>query len=73
MRISIRYYERLWVAGRPAPFVQAREILNSNPTVTRDPQGRPGFNRYVSNNLELIYNPTTGEIWHIQPLTRGKR
>ncbi|WP_170161420.1 VENN motif pre-toxin domain-containing protein [Moraxella cuniculi] len=72
MKITQSYYNRLWREGRPAPFVQAREILSSNPRVERDPQGRPSFNRYTTNNLEMIYNPTTGEIWHIQP-TRNSR
>ncbi|MCG7656599.1 hemagglutinin repeat-containing protein [Neisseriaceae bacterium CCUG 44465] len=70
MKISERYYNRLWQEGRPAPFVQAREILRSNPRIL--PDSKPGFLRYESLGLELIYNPKTGEIWHIQPQRRGR-
>ena len=66
MKISEAYYNRLWqTGGRPAPFLQAREVLRSNPRVL--PDMKPGFFRYEGAGLELIYNPTTGEIWHIQP------
>ena len=68
MKISERYYNRLWQEGRPAPFVQAREILNNNPRIL--PYSKLGFLRYESLGLELIYNPKTGEIWHIQPQRR---
>ena len=65
MKISENYYNRLWQEGRPAPFVQAREILENKPRIFSD--SKPGFLRYESLGLELIYNPKTGEIWHIQP------
>ena len=68
MKTSSNYYERVWKQGRPAPFVQAREIINSNPKITLDPRGREGFYRYESSGLEMIYNPKTKEIWHIQPV-----
>jgi hypothetical protein len=71
MKISERYYNRLWQEGRPAPFVQAREILRSNPRIL--PDSKPGFLRYESLGLELIYNPKTGEIWHIQPQRRARK
>lgn len=32
--------DRLWSnGGRPAPFLQARAIMDSNPTITPDPRG----------------------------------
>jgi hypothetical protein len=64
-KISGNYYEKLWQQGRPAPFLQAREILSSSPKITVDPRGRAGFYKYESVGLEMVYNPTTGEIWHI--------
>ena len=66
MKISQQYYEKLWSNGRPAPFIQAQEVLNSNPKVS--PDRMTGFNRYEGAGLEMIYNPKTGEIWHIQPM-----
>ncbi|MBV4414568.1 hypothetical protein J0B02_17445 [Enterobacteriaceae bacterium YMB-R22] len=68
MKISQSYYDRLWSQGRPAPFVQAKEILSNNPKVTADPRGAPGYFKYESNGLEMIYNPTSGQIGHIQPI-----
>ncbi|VGP79493.1 16S rRNA endonuclease CdiA [Klebsiella variicola] len=70
MKISQSYYDRLWNQGRSAPFLQAKEILNSNPKVTSDPRGAPGYFKYESNGLEMIYNPTTGQIGHIQPIKK---
>jgi hypothetical protein len=68
--MSQKYYEKLWNNGRPAPFIQAEEILKSNPKVTPDPKGMPGFQRYEANDLEMVFNPTTKEIWHIQPVKK---
>lgn len=67
-KFSKSYYEYLYNNGRPAPFLQAREVLNSNPTVMPDPQGAAGYFRYEGAGLEMIYNPTTGQVGHIQPL-----
>ncbi len=68
MKISEIYYSKLWNNGRPAPFVQAREILNSKPKITVDPRGAQGYMRYEGAGMEMIYNPTTGQIRHIQPI-----
>lgn len=68
MKISKGYYDSLWRQGRPAPFVQAREILESNPNVTPDPRDMPGYFRYEGAGLEMIYNPKTGQIGHIQSI-----
>ena len=67
-KISESYYNKLWSAGRPAPFLQAREILNSNPRIMLDPKGEPGYFNYEAAGLELVYNPSTGQIRHIQPI-----
>ncbi|HHU4450875.1 TPA: VENN motif pre-toxin domain-containing protein, partial [Escherichia coli] len=68
MKFSKSYYEKLWEQGRPAPFVQAREVLNSNPKIEPDPRGAPGYLRYEGAGLEMIYNPKTGQVGHIQPV-----
>jgi len=67
-KFSDRYYRYLYDNGRPAPFFQAREVLNSNPRITPDPQGTRGFFRYEGGGLEMIYNPTTGQVIHLQPI-----
>ncbi|WP_245490234.1 hypothetical protein [Rhizobium leguminosarum] len=68
-KFSKAYYERLWsTGGRPAPFLQARAVLDSNPKISADPRGAPGYFRYEGAGLEMIYNPTTGQVGHIQPL-----
>ena len=68
LKFSKSYYERLWQQGRPAPFVQAKEVLASNPKITPDPRGAEGYYRYEGAGLEMIYNPSTGQIGHIQPI-----
>lgn len=65
-KFSEYYYNRLWSTGRGAPFVQAEEVLNTAKTIT--PDRMAGFNRYVNDAFEMVYNPATKEVWHIQPL-----
>lgn len=68
-KFSASYYDRLWSSGgRPAPFLQARAIMDSNPTIMPDPRGTAGYFRYEGAGMEMIYNPTTGQVGHIQPL-----
>ena len=67
LKFSKSYYERLWKEGRPAPFLQAKEILNGNPKISPDPRGYPGYFKYEGGGLEMIYNPKTGQVGHIQP------
>jgi hypothetical protein len=78
-KISETYYNKLWgrvpdkngrYAYRPAPFLQARDILDSNPKIMPDPHGAPGYLRYESSTWEMIYNPKTGQIGHIEPLRK---
>lgn len=68
LKFSKNYYDRLWSQGRPAPFVQAKEVLGSNPKIMPDPKGAPGYFKYEGAGLEMIYNPTTGQVGHIQPI-----
>ena len=68
-KFSASYYERLWSnGGRPAPFLQARAIMDSNPIVTPDPRGAVGYFKYIGAGMEMIYNPTTGQVGHIMPI-----
>ena len=50
------------------PFLLAKEILVSNPKITPDPRGAEGYFRYEGAGLEMIYNPLTGQVGHIQPI-----
>ena len=67
LTISTKYYESLLATGRPAPFLTAREILETATTVNADPRGFEGFYQYSNDVLNMILNPDTGEIWHIGP------
>jgi hypothetical protein len=62
------YYARLWATGRKYPTLIAKQILTESPKITPDPQGFSGFSRYEIPGWEMIYNPTTKEISHLQPL-----
>lgn len=65
-KFSEYYYNRLWSTGRGAPFVQADEVLKTATTVT--PDRMAGFYRYTNGSMEMVYNPVTKEVWHLQPL-----
>jgi len=65
-KFSAYYYEKLWSTGRGAPFLQAEEVLKTATKVTVD--SKPGFYRYANGFMEMVYNPTTGEVWHLQPI-----
>ncbi|MDO7904356.1 hypothetical protein ACE1YR_20495, partial [Pseudomonas sp. K1(2024)] len=68
LKFSKSYYERLWRQGHPAAFLQAREVLNSNPKIIPDPRGAAGYFKYEGAGLEMIYNPSTGQVGLIQPI-----
>jgi RHS repeat-associated protein len=67
-KFSKYYYERLWATGRGAPFIQAQEVLSTATTVA--PDRMAGFYRYTNTAMEMVYNPTTKEVWHLQPLKK---
>jgi hypothetical protein len=69
-KFSEFYYERLWSSGRNAPSLIAREILESAKNCVPDIKKR-GFFRYEVADWEMIYNPITKEVWHLQPIKRG--
>jgi len=74
LRFTKYYYEKLWgIGGRPAPSLRAKAILENAPAPMPDPKGRDGFYRYVHDGWELIYNPTTKEVYHMQPIKVKKK
>jgi hypothetical protein len=67
-KFSQYYYERLWSHGRPAPSLIAKMILEgTSGQGVPDPE-KPGFFRYEVDGWEMVYNPVTNEVWHLQPM-----
>ncbi len=62
------YYHRLWNNGREAPSIAAKAILNNANKIIPDPKQVPGFFKYFADGWEMIYNPTTKVVAHIQPI-----
>lgn len=71
-KISEFYYKRLWEKGRHAPTLFAKDILKDAKKILPDLE-KKGFFRYETQtwqkNWEMVYNPVTKEIWHLQPLS----
>ena len=51
---------------KTSSFIGCKEILENCSTFTIDQ--RVGFYRYEYGGWEMVYNPTTKEILHIQPI-----
>ena len=67
LRFSEYYYSKLWSTGRPAPSLVANEILRSGAHGVPDAI-KVGFLRYEALGWEMVYNPVTREVWHLQPI-----
>jgi hypothetical protein len=67
-KFSEYYYSRLWATGRKAPSLIAREVLQGGASKAIPDVIKPGFNRYEFGGWEMIYNPSTKEVWHLQPI-----
>ncbi len=67
LKFSDYYYKKLWDTGRGGPSLVANEILKGAKTRTPD-LIKSGFFKYVFGGWEMIYNPVTKEVWHIQPV-----
>jgi hypothetical protein len=65
-KFSEYYYNRLWEKGRKAPSLVAQAILDNPKIIISDK--KPGFFRYEIDGWEMIYNPTTKEVWHVQQI-----
>ena len=64
------YYNRLWSNGREAPSLIAKSILKHATQIIPDPKQIPGFFKYFADGWEMIYNPTTKIVSHIQPIKK---
>jgi hypothetical protein len=71
-RFSEFYYNKLWKSGRGAPSLAVQAILDNPTNVIPDPAGYSGFFKYFTDEWEMVYNPTTKIVSHIQPI-RNKR
>ena len=67
LKFSEYYYNKLWSTGRGAPSLVAKEILASGVKGVPD-TCKPGFFRYEAYGWEMVFNPTTKEVWHLQPI-----
>ncbi len=67
-RFTEYYYNRLWSKGRKAPSLIAKIILENAKTIMPDPQNYPGYFKYLIDGWEMIYNPTTKIVSHLQPI-----
>ncbi len=67
VKFSDYYYNRLWGTGRGGSSLVAKEILKGATSSTPD-LIKPGFFKYVFGGWEMVYNPVTKEVWHIQPV-----
>lgn len=65
-KFSKYYYEKLWNTGRGGPFLISEEVLATSTTIA--PDRMPGFFRYTNGSMEMVYNPTTNEVWHLNHL-----
>jgi hypothetical protein len=67
-KFSEYYYNKLWNTGRGAPSLVAREVLEGAAGKGVTDAVKTGFYRYEYGGWEMIYNPTTKEVWHLQPI-----
>lgn len=61
------YYDKLWNNGRGYPGFRAESILRGATTIVPDPQKYEGFFKYIYNDWEMIFNPTTRVVSHLSP------
>ncbi|SEK63787.1 hypothetical protein [Parapedobacter koreensis] len=67
-KFSEYYYNKLWSTGRGAPSLVAKEILEGGAKTAVSDAIKAGFYKYIYGGWEMIYNPTTKEVWPLLPL-----
>lgn len=67
-KFSEYYYNKLWSTGKGAPSLVAKEVLEGGAKTAVPDAIKTGFNKYIHGGWEMIYNPTTKEVWHLQPI-----
>jgi filamentous hemagglutinin len=67
-KFSEYYFNKLWSTGRGAPSLVAKEVLEGGAKTAVPDAIKAGFNKYVYGGWEMVYNPATKEVWHLQPI-----
>jgi hypothetical protein len=67
IKFSEYYYNKLWNTGRGGSSLVVPQLHENNGGKGITITSKPGFFRYTANGWEMVYNPTTKEVWHIQP------
>jgi hypothetical protein len=67
-KFSEYYYNKLWSTGRGAPSLIAKEVFEGGAKSAVPYTFKIGFNKYTYGGWEMIYNPVTKEVWHLQPI-----
>jgi hypothetical protein len=62
------YYYDVLKIRYGSPFLAAQEIIDTATEVGPDPMGMPGFVRASNGINEIVYNPATGQVWHMMPI-----
>jgi filamentous hemagglutinin len=57
----------LWKIGKKYPAYGAVSILKKAKSGIPN-KLKAGLNKYIHDVWEMIYNPTTKEVWHMQPM-----
>lgn len=65
MKFKDFYYIRLWNTGRGAPSLVAKEVLEGGANTAVRDAFKEGFYKYTYGGWELVYNPTTKEVFHL--------
>jgi filamentous hemagglutinin len=66
-KFSKYYYEKLWNTGRGAPSLVSQEILKGGANTAVPDAIKTGFYKYSYEGWEMVYNPSTKEVWHLLP------
>jgi len=67
-KFSEYYYNKLWSTGRGAPSLVAKEVLEHGVSTAVSDAIKQGFYKYTYGDWEMVYNPVTKEVWHLQPV-----
>lgn len=67
------YYDKLWNNGRRCPGFRAESVLRGATTIVQDPRGYEGFFKYIHNEWEMIFNPSTKVVAHLSPISKAKQ
>ena len=67
-KFSTYYYNKLWSTGRGGASLVAKEVFEGGANTAVPAMTKKGFYDYNYGGWNMIYNPTTKEVWHIQPI-----